>query len=255
MRVMTFNLRFENDDDGKNAWYYRRELVVEIISRYRPDILGTQEGKWSQLMYLKEHLKSYNAHLPDREPDPYTQCPTIFFRKSCFSVVNGRDLWLSETPDVFLSKNWDSAFPRMMSYAQLVSDASGKHFCAAVTHLDHIGTEARVHQAEIIAEWSKTVEMPLIVMGDFNDAPGSDSYNILTAPETGLVDTWPVLDRQEDERSYTHHGFTGVPQLARMDWILVGPCFTVKDAGIVRDNYNGSFPSDHYPYFVDLECG
>ena len=209
MRVMTFNLRFENDEDGENAWGHRRELVVEIISRYRPDILGTQEGKWSQLMYLQEHLKGYDAHLPGRTRHPHAQCSTIFIRKSCFTVVGGRDFWLSKTPDVFLSKDWDSAFPRMMSYAELQSETSGKRICAAVTHLDHIGTEARLHQAEMIAEWSKTTAIPLIVMGDFNDSPGSAPYRVLTAPETGLIDTWPVLHKRENEKSYTHHGFTG----------------------------------------------
>ncbi|MEZ4604734.1 MAG: hypothetical protein R2861_15425 [Desulfobacterales bacterium] len=45
MKIMTFNLRFENDRDGDNSWVNRRRMVVDIINRYQPDILGTQEGE------------------------------------------------------------------------------------------------------------------------------------------------------------------------------------------------------------------
>ncbi len=38
MRVMTFNIRFENEEDGSNGWVYRRELVTELIRKYEPSI-------------------------------------------------------------------------------------------------------------------------------------------------------------------------------------------------------------------------
>ncbi|MEZ4579373.1 MAG: hypothetical protein R2875_15590 [Desulfobacterales bacterium] len=44
MKIMTFNLRFENDRDGDNSWVNRRRMVVDIINRYQPDILGTGRG-------------------------------------------------------------------------------------------------------------------------------------------------------------------------------------------------------------------
>ena len=64
MKIMTFNLRFENDRDGDNSWANRRRMVVDIINRYQPDILGTQEGKWNQLAYLDDCLPSYEAVMP-----------------------------------------------------------------------------------------------------------------------------------------------------------------------------------------------
>lgn len=253
MRVMTFNLRFENDRDGDNAWVNRRELVVHLIRRYRPDILGTQEGKWPQLAYLRDHLHGYQAHLPDRAPEEKTQCPTLFIREERFAVESGRDFWLSKTPDVHLSKDWDSAFPRMMSFAMLRGHKKQKNLKAAVTHLDHMGEEARYQQARIVAEWAAGQEFPVIVMGDFNEGPASSVHKVLTGLPAGLTDTWEALACPEDEESFTHHGFNGVPQRARMDWILVSSHFEVLDAAIIRDSYNGSYPSDHYPYMCDLE--
>lgn len=252
MRVMTFNLRFENDRDGTNGWEHRREMVAALISWYSPDILGTQEGKWPQLTYLQEKLPEYRAYMYAREYDPTVQCPTLFIKKERFEIISGRDVWLSQTPEVYLSKSWDSAFPRMMSYCRMRECDTGRRFYANVTHLDHQGETARVNQAKIIAGWAREVEDPVVVMGDFNEKPGSEVHRVLTEPEAPLLDTWQALGNPDDEAAYTHHGFTGTPQRARMDWVLADRSYTVVQARILRDEKNGSYPSDHFPYMVDL---
>ena len=184
MKLMTFNLRFENDRDGENAWILRRDLVVQVIQRYQPDILGTQEGKWTQLTYLQENLPFYAAVLPGREPDTHIQCPTLFYRKKDYHLEDAGDFWLSRTPDVHLSKDWDSAFPRMMSHARLCEKSSARKITVAVTHLDHMGTEARFQQARLVADWVNQQKPPVLLMGDFNDSPGSRIHDILIHPNT-----------------------------------------------------------------------
>ncbi|MBC2714505.1 MAG: endonuclease/exonuclease/phosphatase family protein [Desulfobacteraceae bacterium] len=253
MRIMTFNLRFENDRDGENAWINRRELVVEIIDRYQPAILGTQEGKWTQLTYLRDQLPEYEIVMPGRTPDKKIQCPTLFFRKKDCTIEAGRDFWLSKTPDVHLSKDWDSAFPRMISLARIRIEKSYRKIIAAVTHLDNIGVEARFQQAKIISKWADQQKSPIILMGDFNDDPASRAHDVLTLPKTRLCDTWEMIQGSECEESYTHHGFSGVPQLSRMDWILADLSFKVKDARVIHDEFNGRYPSDHFPYLADIE--
>jgi endonuclease/exonuclease/phosphatase family metal-dependent hydrolase len=252
MRVMTFNLRFENDTDGPHAWDRRREMVVDVIRRYQPAVVGTQEGKWSQLTYLLEELPDYEAVMPGRLPDKNIQCPTLFFRKADVAVKDGSEFWLSETPEVHLSKSWDSAFPRMISFADVRIEGSSRKMIAAVTHLDHMGEEARYRQAQMISQWANRQPHPVILMGDFNDSPGSRVHDILTYPETDLHDTWELAGGGDGEKSFTHHGFTGIPQKSRLDWILVDSNFQVRDARIIRDHFNDAFPSDHYPYMADV---
>ncbi len=250
---MSFNLRFENDRDGENAWVCRRDLVVEVINRYQPGILGTQEGKWNQLCYLRDKLDKYKACMPGREPDEKSQCPTLFFDRDRFDVLYGRDFWLSKTPEVHLSKDWDSAYPRMISYAEAACLKNGARFIAAVTHLDHVGVEARYQQARIIADWvSSTLQLPVVLMGDFNTGPDSEVHELLAGPRASLRDTWQAVCGSEDSSNFTHHGFRGVPQHARMDWVLVSSHFKVYDARIIRDAFNNRYPSDHYPYMADL---
>jgi endonuclease/exonuclease/phosphatase family metal-dependent hydrolase len=184
--------------------------------------------------------------------DDTCQYPTLFIGNKQFSIEGGEEFWLSKTPAQHRSKDWDSAFPRMVSHARIVHHEDRRHLCVAVTHLDHIGQQARVEQAGILARWVRSCGDPVILMGDFNDAPGSATHQVLTAPEAGLKDTWQTLGRPEGLESYTHHGFSGLPCKTRMDWILASAQLTPQDGEIIRDHEGDRYPSDHFPYRVDL---
>jgi len=255
MRIMTFNLRFENDRDGDNGWQYRRELVIDVVQRARPWIIGTQEGTQRQLAYLRDHLPEYRMHAAVRPDDDTCQYPTLFYHRDRFGVVTGGEFWLSTTPAVHRSKDWDSAFPRMLSYGLFEDLETKRRIWVAVTHLDHIGVLARVEQTKMVVQWMKDLQPPasFVVMGDFNDMPGSDIHRLLTDGESGLLDSWQALDKGEDQMSMTHHDFRGIPGKCRMDWILVSEDFQVKEARVIRDNFGGRYPSDHFPYAVELD--
>ncbi|MCK9274971.1 MAG: endonuclease/exonuclease/phosphatase family protein [Syntrophales bacterium] len=253
MKVMTFNIRYENEIDGSNGWEQRRTQVVRLINRYTPDVLGTQEGKRSQLLYLVSSLSSYRLCSKDRLWDDNSQYPTLFTEENKFEVKENGEFWLSKTPAVHLSKDWGSAFPRMMNYARLQVKENKRSLWVVVTHLDNVGAKARYEQGRLLAQWVRSKKEPVILMGDFNDNPGSCLYKMLTAPETGLIDTWEKSGGGEGPESFTHHGFKGSPQQSRMDWILASSHFTISDAAIIRDNEKGAYPSDHFPYLVEVE--
>lgn len=253
MRVMTFNLRFENDRDGQNAWAHRKNLVALVIERYKPDIIGTQEGRWSQLLSLRASLPGYSLNAPDRTIDSTCQYPTLFVRRENLQILQGEEFWLSKNPHIHRSKDWDSAFPRMINCALVAVRESGGKMWVAVTHLDHKGVNARYEQAGMIAAWVRKRNEPVILMGDFNDVPGSEVHQRLIKPQTGLLDTWQALGREEHVDAFTHHGFRGIPQNGRIDWILVSRHFRITDAIIIRDRFDDRYPSDHFPYMVHLD--
>ncbi len=60
LNVMTFNIRYDNPDDGENAWLYRKSYVAEMIKKNDVDILGIQEGLKQQVDYLAEKLSGYS---------------------------------------------------------------------------------------------------------------------------------------------------------------------------------------------------
>jgi endonuclease/exonuclease/phosphatase family metal-dependent hydrolase len=252
MRVMTFNLRFENDRDGEDSWSMRRHMVRSVIERYSPVFLGTQEGTPAQLAFLRDNLPAYGTAAAERPDDPSCQYPTLFYRPDKMEALACGEFWLSRTPTVHRSKDWDSAFPRMMNYGHFKDLETGRELWAAVTHLDHLGTVGRLEQGRIIARWVQARSAPVVLTGDFNDAPDSSVYRLLTGPEVGLVDSWVVLGLPEGEIGMTHHDFHGVPQKCRMDWVLATRHLRATGAAIARDHLDGRYPSDHFPIYADL---
>ena len=59
LKVMTYNLRFDNPNDGENKWDLRKDFLSQQIQFYSPDIFGTQEGKLHQLEFLQSSLTNY----------------------------------------------------------------------------------------------------------------------------------------------------------------------------------------------------
>jgi endonuclease/exonuclease/phosphatase family metal-dependent hydrolase len=253
LRVMTFNLRFENDFDGKNHWLNRRDFLVRTIQKYRPHLLGTQEGKPSMLAFLSDHLEGYQLSADSRVWDDRCQYPTLYYLVDYFTLVEHSEFWLSETPEVHMSKSWGSAFPRMISHSLLEMRHNGRQIWVSVTHLDHISDHARIKGAKMIRHWAAERKEPIVLLGDFNDLPGSVVHQTLREPSGPFSDSWQMLGKAEHQQSYTQHGFTGVPAKGRIDWILVTPEFITLDGFLVRDQKAGRYPSDHFPLLVDLQ--
>jgi endonuclease/exonuclease/phosphatase family metal-dependent hydrolase len=252
MRLMTFNLRFATPLDGPNEWEYRKELVVEVILARGPHLLGTQEGTVPQLEYLAGHLPLYQPLISHRTVDRTCQYPTIFYREDLFRVGESGEFWLSETPTLHRSKSWDSAFPRMVTYGLFQETGRELWFYFVNTHLDHISALARLQGARMIRKHFYPRQKPLILAGDFNEPPDSPVYRELLDGGGLMQDTWRALYPSGVEAT-SQHNFDGNPRGSRIDWILVSPPFKVKEALMITDNQNGRYPSDHFPYAVEVE--
>ena len=59
IKIMTYNIRYDNPNDGINAWPNRKSQVVQLIKNYDPDIIGIQESLLHQVEYLDSALKEY----------------------------------------------------------------------------------------------------------------------------------------------------------------------------------------------------
>jgi endonuclease/exonuclease/phosphatase family metal-dependent hydrolase len=252
MRVMTFNLRFANPADGPDAWEFRKELVAEVILRYRPDLLGTQEGTVPQLHYLTEHLPGYLPLTAHRQVDPTCQYPTIYYRAERFHVHESNEFWLSETPEVHRSVSWGSAFPRLATYGLFQETGRDLRFYFINTHLDHISEAARRQGARMIRNFFFSLNQPIILVGDFNESPEEPVYQELLGGDSPLKDTWRAVQAPGQEAT-TQHGFDGALHGSRIDWILATPPFQVRRAAIIADNQDGRYPSDHFPYEAEVE--
>lgn len=251
MRIMTFNLRFANPADGPNQWDYRKELVTEVILTYHPDLLATQEGTVPQLDYLAAHLPGYLPLVAHREVDATCQYPTIFYRAAACIAMESDEFWLSETPRLHRSSSWESAFPRMVTFGLFQEKGRELQFLFLDTHLDHISAQARLQACRLIKEHFFGQNLPLILAGDFNEPPDADVHLALSGPGSPLRDSWRVLHPPGDDPT-TQHDFYGHPRGSRIDWILVSAPFQVFGAWILTDNAHGRYPSDHFPYLIEV---
>lgn len=257
-RVMSFNLRYGTARDGDNHWKHRRNLVVQAIESFRPDLLGTQETLGFQAQYLSENLPEYSYAGRSREDNDGGEQCGIFFRRSRFEKLIEGHFWLSEMPEKPGSKSWDSSLPRMATWLKLWDRENQKSLYVINTHFDHIGKQARTESAKLIRAFVESLaeSSSVVVMGDFNAGEGSNPYEALfgtSREKPSLIqDTYRLMQPTASNREGTFNGFKGTDSGARIDWIGTTRSLQVESAEIVRFSKDGKYPSDHFPVTTTL---
>jgi len=251
---MTFNIRYGAADDGADSWPHRKDLVVETIELFRPDLFGVQEALDFQVEFLREHLPEFSAHGRGRDADGSGEQSALFFRTERFELLDSGHFWLSETPDEPGSQGWDAAFPRMCSWVKLADrQAGGATLLFLNTHWDHRGAIARLESARVLRKFLAGFhpEGAVIVSGDFNtDEDGAPYAELVLAERDGkrqLFDSYREAHPEISPNELTFNGFEGGRVGKRIDWILHSSSFSTLRAEINHISENGRFPSDHYP--------
>ena len=54
INICSFNIRYDNPNDGAHNWKYRKENVAALIMYHKADIIGMQEVLKNQLDDLEE---------------------------------------------------------------------------------------------------------------------------------------------------------------------------------------------------------
>ena len=258
INVMTFNIRYDNPDDGAQNWHKRKENVVRMINFYDLDIIGMQEVLVSQLNYLKENLPQYIAVGVGREDGKEKgEFTPLFYRKSRFKELDHGTFWLSETPDK-VSKGWDAALERIATWVKLKDNRTGKEFLFMNTHFDHRGQRARVESARLLKK--KISELAdgkqVILTGDFNLTPESEGIQTLIEPDgkNTLVNSSTVAAITYGP-NWTSPGFDNRPYDQRkvIDYIFLNKINTVNRDAVIAEKLNDLQLSDHCPVFVQVE--
>ena len=254
LKVMSFNIRYATAPDGENSWNKRKELLLSVIRKFDPDLLGTQETLATQADYLTANLSDHTLVGVGREDGKRGgEFSALMFRTSRFALVDSGTFWLSETPERPGSKSWDSALPRIVSWARLKDRSDGnREFLYLNTHWDHRGNQARIESGKLIRGWlaEHAGKKPIILTGDFNVNDDHEGYQTLVSESASgprLVDAYRLVHPKARPEESTFGNFTGNRRGKRIDFILTTPDFTASAATIVHTNDNGRYPSDHYP--------
>jgi len=264
LKMMTYNLKFASPD-YKPSWEERREMQVELIRKYNPDIIGTQEGLKEQIDWLADHLPEYVVVGEGRKGGDDDEHMAIFFKRDKFRLREMQSFQLSETPEIIGSG--PEVNPRMVTWLRLAAinrQADGEksphpqdyrghwentqEFYIFNTHYfnGRIDTLARMNASKLIMKkvselnrfGSWTAERPVFLMGDFNCRPGSAPYKVLVG-EKNFTETDLFKNAFEDP--------------SKIDWILYKGAVKVLKYEDVDFNVNGVYPSDHKPIYVEFE--
>ena len=61
LNIMTFNIRYGTANDGENSWANRKNILFDCLKKYKPDILGTQEGLDFQHDEIKKQFPDWQV--------------------------------------------------------------------------------------------------------------------------------------------------------------------------------------------------
>jgi len=191
MKIISSNIRFDNPQDGENAWGFRKNILTSLLLNFSPDIICTQEGREPQ---LRDFANCLDFDLLDQARYWINErmYPSIYVRKNIFEVLNFKDIWLSDTPHIAGSSSFDSAFPRLACWVQLSHKQTNQTFDLVNVHLDHLQESTRLQQIQVLIDELLKLDIStdhLIVAGDFNTHPNSDVHLMLRR-QLSLEDHW-----------------------------------------------------------------
>lgn len=260
MKLMTYNIRFDNPEDGGGSWRWtqRQEPVMANILHQAPDILAVQEVLAEQLMALTQKLPAYRFVGVARDDGIAAgEFNGLFYLPAKFALIAEGHQWISNLPDQ------PTKFPgagsiRVFQWARLHEYATGRVFTAVVTHLDDQSQAAREFGAhQILRFFNSVLEAgeQLVLGGDFNSEPTDEAYRIIT---TGLKDAQLVAKTRNMPYSGTFQdngAFYERSDLltSRIDYWFVTP--NVEVAGYEIDTTatpEGRYASDHFPVVIDV---
>jgi len=252
--LVSSNIRFDSSSDGAHSWVNRRELLAGIFHEVSSSIIGTQEGRIDQIQELKNLLTGFELIDQHRPWIGERMYPCLFVKSDLFEILDSGDVWLSNTPDIIASKSFNSAFPRLMTWAKLQIKNSVETILIINTHLDHILEKTREEQIEVLCQetlriWDKNSF--LIIMGDFNTGPDSLVRKKLTGYFPNLVDTWKYINKTEEA---SFHAFQGsIDYAQRIDWIMADSRIEILNSSLDKRQFNQIYPSDHYPVITQIK--
>lgn len=248
VRIMSFNIRYDNPADGEDAWPNRREEVCDLLYRQAPGIIGMQEVLAHQLEELDSALLYYDYIGVGREDGKQKGefCP-ILYDTLAFQNLSFSTFWLSPTPDT-VSVGWDAALERIVTYGSFLNMQRSDTLHVFNTHFDHIGDTARLRSAALLLtliDDMGLLENKVIVLGDLNAEPNSEPLELLQT----------TLERHFPERGTgTFNGFDmETTEYPVIDHILTRNLDVKATAILTERRKNDHYLSDHFPVMVVLE--
>lgn len=250
LKVESFNLRYDNPQDGVNAWPQRQQTVLKHIQQTQPDVVGMQEVLAHQLDWLDENLSDYRFIGVGRDDGKRGgEFVPLLYNTRRLNKLDSGYFWLSDTPNVVGSIGWLAQLPRVVTWAKF--SQHDKTFFVFNAHFSHVSDLARQKSAEFLMEYIPSIagDEPVILMGDLNTLDAEPAYakivsnDALQLNDTGLVN--------EPSPAATFNGF-GQYEGKRIDYIFISKGLNSSRYTTHQIHEGGHYISDHYPISTEI---
>lgn len=254
MKVMSFNLRTDFLDIN-NRWKDRKYITMDIVDKYKCDVIGVQEMTPTIHRDMKEMLSDYNVYGVPRTKKYFVERNDIFVLKS-HKVLESNTFWLSNNHIKQGTSLWYSLYPRICTTV-LLELSTGEKLRIYNTHLDCFLPRARKIGFMMISEYIRKKDeeekLPIILMGDFNAVPSSVLIkNIMSGEYTHRKLTSVMTYDTALLKKATFGKFKGNEEGLHIDYIFVSEEFKIIKSVIIRYSLKGKYPSDHYPIYTEI---
>jgi len=254
IKIMSYNIRYDSQNDGENRWDLRKNELVKLLEYYHPDFIGIQEAMPHQFKFIAEHLDHYNYLGHGRDGlDTDSEATPIFYDFTKYELLTKDLFWLSSTPKK-ISKGWDAALNRIVVYAKFKSRKTNQIIHIINTHFDHIGKNARLNSAKLIVDFirnKKLTNKKIILMGDFNCLP-------FELPIKNLEQEFENSYKSKNSLAYgptgTFNGFNIRDiETKQIDYIFTKNLEVQSYRCIDDRRTNNLYFSDHFPLLVEIQ--
>lgn len=244
LSVMSFNVRFDNPDDGEHQWSNRKEACVKMLEETKPSVVGIQEGLAHQVEYLDEQLPKYNYVGVGRD-DGYQsgEFAAIYYLDEQFELVNSGNFWLSETPE-YPSLGWDANNIRITTWVELKDRSKEETIFVFNAHFDHKGKVAREESAKLVISKISEIagdDATVYLIGDLNAWLTNPMFDTITEK---FYDARRFARYSDNHKSFNLWGKWYANWT--VDYIFYRNCEPLAFRTVIED-YGVPYISDHYP--------
>lgn len=252
MKIMSFNVRYENSGDtGVKSWSNRSRGVYAMLEQEQPLIMGVQECLVQQRNAIIENCPQYSAIGVGRDDGKEKgEMMVVFYLSSELIVEEWGTYWLSETPET-VSISWGAGCYRTATWAKFRFNEGGREFYYTNTHLDHVSDAVREKQMAVLekmmAKYNKE-NLPMVLTADFNMDQDNSIFNGINGYMFNARKSSPVTDN-----STTYNDFGNRTDSVIDDIFYSKDGFKSQEFKTVTQAFSGvTYISDHYPIYAEL---
>jgi len=263
LRIATYNVHYILTRQPTGAWSMadwerRKGPLDQAVKHLAADVIGFQEmesfggGSMSRENLTLDWLLARNPDLAaaaQGDPAVFPSTQPIFYRTARLRLLDEGWFFFSETPDVIYSRTFNGSWPAFASWARFEDRRTGAAFRVVNLHTDYASRSNRLQSIQLVAEritpWRDAGET-IVVLGDFNARLGDPTLEIL---EDIGVSFAPV-------QGATYHFNRGINLFGAIDHIgWLGDLSPLGAPQVVRQRFDGEWPTDHYPLVQDMMPG